>query len=129
LHGPADAKPLAELVRILGAEVGPGLRVAPACEVGVGAALLQLADRFVCNDTGIMHLAGAVRVPTVALFGPTDPEMWRPPAPELVVIKSKHKSDVPDRGGFGGDEYGWMRTSRPMKFGELGQGCSVVRNR
>ncbi len=114
LHGPADGEPLAELLRILGAdgadgsELGPGLAVAPACEVGVGAALLQLADRFVCNDTGIMHMAGAVRVPTVALFGPTDPRLWRPPAPEVVVIKSERQDDGPDRGDHGGGQFGWM---------------------
>ncbi|MFT5234349.1 MAG: ADP-heptose:LPS heptosyltransferase [Candidatus Krumholzibacteriia bacterium] len=108
LHGPADVEPLAELVRILDSNLGEGLQVAPPCELGVGAALLQMADRFVCNDTGIMHMAGAVRVPTVALFGPTDPELWRPPAPEVTVIKSPRQSDVPNQGGFGGDEYGWM---------------------
>jgi len=108
LHGPADSEPLAELIRILGPALGSDICVAPACAVGVGAALLQMADRFVCNDTGIMHMAGAVRVPTVALFGPTDPELWRPPAEEVVVIKSPFQSDVPDRGGFGGDEFGWM---------------------
>lgn len=101
LHGPADAAPLAELQTLLG-EL-PGLKIAPACPVGVGAALLRLADRFLCNDTGVMHMAGALRVPTVALFGPTDPALWKPPAPEVVVVRSGGPLDDP-RGG----EFGWM---------------------
>ncbi len=113
LHGPADAEPLAALVRILGSEIGPGLQVAPPSSLGVGAAMLQQADRFLCNDTGIMHVAGALRVPTVALFGPTDPELWLPPVPEVIVVKSPGQKEVPDQGGLGGDEFGWMENITP----------------
>jgi len=101
LHGPADARPLAELTALLGP--GTAARLAPPCPVGVGAALLQLADRFLCNDTGVMHMAGALRVPTVALFGPTDPVLWKPPADEVVVVRSPGRREDP-RGG----EFGWM---------------------
>ena len=103
LHGPADAGPLAELTELLVAEIGAGVEVAPACPVGVGAALLRFGDRFLCNDTGVMHMAGALRVPTVALFGPTDPALWKPPASEVVVIRSPGR--LPDRRG---GEFGWM---------------------
>jgi ADP-heptose:LPS heptosyltransferase len=37
------------------------------------AALIERMDAFVSNDTGPMHLAFALDVPTVAIFGPTDP--------------------------------------------------------
>jgi ADP-heptose:LPS heptosyltransferase len=103
LHGPADAGPLAELTKLLADDIGSGVEVAPACPVGVGAALLQQADRFLCNDTGVMHMAGALRVPTVTLFGPTDPALWKPPAPEVVVVRSGGR--LPDRRG---EEFGWM---------------------
>jgi heptosyltransferase-2 len=103
LHGPADADPVARLTALLDEGIGAGVKVAPACPVGVGAALLQMADRFLCNDTGVMHIAGALRVPTVALFGPTDPALWKPPAPEVVVLKSRGRlSDARGR------EFGWM---------------------
>ncbi len=100
LHGPADSGPLAALTKKTDAI---GVQVAPACPVGVGAALLQLADRFLCNDTGVMHMAGALRVPTVALFGPTDPALWKPPANEVVVVKSGGRVD-----DGRGPEFGWM---------------------
>ena len=108
LHGPADREPLAELERLLAADLGPDLRVAPAAPVGVGAALLQRSDRFLCNDTGVMHVAGALRVPTVALFGPTDPALWKPPAPEVVVVRSPGQA-----ADAVGPEFGWMETIVP----------------
>ena len=42
------------------------------------AALIKDAALFVGPDTGITHLAAATGVPTVAIFGPTDPRKWAP---------------------------------------------------
>ncbi len=42
------------------------------------AALLSLCDLVVTNDTGPMHLTGAVGTPTVSLWGPSDPDEVRP---------------------------------------------------
>ncbi len=50
----------------------------PPTTVGVCAALLSASDRFLCNDTGLLHVSGAVGAPTLALFGPTDPALWSP---------------------------------------------------
>lgn len=48
------------------------------------AVLLSLSDLFVTNDSGPMHLANLLKVPLVALFGPTDPARtgphWQPAA-------------------------------------------------
>jgi lipopolysaccharide heptosyltransferase II len=44
---------------------------------GCGA-LLKRSLLYVGNDTGVMHLAAAVRTPVVGLFGPTDPAMYAP---------------------------------------------------
>jgi heptosyltransferase-2 len=35
-------------------------------------------DLVVGNDTGTLHVAAACGVPTVTLFGPTDPRKWNP---------------------------------------------------
>ena len=42
------------------------------------AALFQLAQLVVANDTGPLHLASAVGTPVVALFGPTQPHLTGP---------------------------------------------------
>jgi heptosyltransferase-2 len=41
--------------------------------LGESAALIALARLFVGNDSGPTHMAMALGVPTVAIFGPTDP--------------------------------------------------------
>jgi heptosyltransferase II len=41
-------------------------------------ALLKSASAFVGNDSGLMHLAGALSVPTVGLFGSSNPD-WTAP--------------------------------------------------
>jgi ADP-heptose:LPS heptosyltransferase len=42
------------------------------------AAVVGAAGRVVCGDTGVGHLATALGVPSVLLFGPTSPETWGP---------------------------------------------------
>lgn len=49
-------------------------------------ALLRRCRVLISGDTGAMHLAAAVGVPVVALFGPTDPRLTRPLGERHVVI-------------------------------------------
>ncbi|MGD9762754.1 MAG: lipopolysaccharide heptosyltransferase II [Candidatus Binatia bacterium] len=51
-----------------------------AGETGVGEAIALLArcDAFVGNDSGSMHVAGALGIPTVGVFGSTNPERTAP---------------------------------------------------
>lgn len=43
------------------------------------AAILQRCDLYISNDTGPMHLSTAVKTPTIALFGGSNPTQWGPP--------------------------------------------------
>jgi hypothetical protein len=52
------------------------------------AALLARASRYLGNDSGISHLAGAVGGHGLALFGPTDPRAWRPLGPRIGVLSA-----------------------------------------
>jgi len=90
LQGPADGVVTDRLRRELPAPDGGAARwrVNPPVPVGVCAAVLERADRFLCNDTGLMHVAGAVGAPTLALFGPTDPALWAPRSPRLRALRA-----------------------------------------
>jgi heptosyltransferase-2 len=43
-------------------------------------ALVERCDLFVSNDSGPMHLASALGVPTIGIFGPTSPELGFSPS-------------------------------------------------
>jgi heptosyltransferase-2 len=49
-------------------------------------ALISRCRLFISNDSGLMHVAGALGVPTVAIFGSTNPEATSPPGKRSVVV-------------------------------------------
>jgi heptosyltransferase III len=51
------------------------------------AGWLARASLYVGNDSGITHLAAAVGTPVLALFGPTDPEVWGPRGEHVRIAK------------------------------------------
>lgn len=83
LAGPADADAVAAL--LAGAE-SPFI-LASDLTLRQVAALLARAGAFLGNDSGVSHLAGLLGVPTVALFGPTEPRLWRPRGPAVTVLR------------------------------------------
>lgn len=58
------------------------------------ARVLERADACVGNDSGPAHLAAALSMPTVVVFGPTDPRTWAPRGPRVRVLR-------------GGEDDGW----------------------
>jgi heptosyltransferase-2 len=84
LHGPAET----DLGDLLSAEVG--WRDRSLCPPGLLelASLLESAALFIGNDSGPGHLAAALGTPTLTLFGPTDPRVWRPPHPQARVVQA-----------------------------------------
>ncbi|HSV91422.1 MAG TPA: glycosyltransferase family 9 protein, partial [Desulfobacterales bacterium] len=49
--------------------------------------LLIAAAASVGNDSGVSHLAAWLGVPCVAVFGPSDPERWRPVGARVAVVR------------------------------------------
>jgi ADP-heptose:LPS heptosyltransferase len=83
--GPMDEEEISRIIPLLSvhAEV---LRNQPIRHV---AAVLRGLDLFITNDTGLMHVAGAVGIPVLSLFGPTDPRQWAPIGPRNRSIQTE----------------------------------------
>jgi heptosyltransferase-1 len=67
---------------------GVPVAVANSSPVSELIALTRRARLFVGGDTGPMHLAAALDVPLVALFGPTDPARNGPYSRRAIVLRS-----------------------------------------
>ena len=56
------------------------------CGLGELGAMISMSDLLVANDSGPMHMAGALGTPCVALFGPSDPSLWAPLGARCEVV-------------------------------------------
>jgi heptosyltransferase I len=75
------------LVRLVEANSG-GAAKGIACSLTELIALTRRASLFVGGDTGPMHLAAALQVPVVAIFGPTNPARNGPFSTRSIVLRS-----------------------------------------
>jgi heptosyltransferase-1 len=82
-YGPGEE----ELVRVAGVASG-GTAQAMSCTISELIALTRRARLFIGGDTGPLHLAAALRVPVVAIYGPTDPARNGPYGTRSIVLRS-----------------------------------------
>ena len=57
-------------------------------------ATIQKFDLYISNDTGPMHIGTAVKTPTIALFGTSNPRQWGPIWPQHTVIARKNMEAI-----------------------------------
>jgi heptosyltransferase-2 len=74
--------------------IAAGMRLPPVDLTGKTAindlpALLSQCHLFIGNDSGAMHVAAAVGLPVVAVFGPTDPFGTAPVTPRCSIVQEK----------------------------------------
>lgn len=81
--GEADAAAAQELARR-----APDVPVLRGLDLLDLAGVLSTCAGYVGNDSGITHLAAAVGIPTVAIFGPTDPAVWGPRGPNVRLLRA-----------------------------------------
>jgi heptosyltransferase-1 len=67
--------------------IGNGAVLAPRTTIRQLAALIKRSALYVGTDSGPMHLASALGVPTVGLFGPSDPAHFAPYQPAGRVVR------------------------------------------
>jgi heptosyltransferase III len=94
--GPGDASDTDSLAQLVRAHIGsvPVIPVAGSYSLAQTACLLRTAKAVVSVNTGIMHLAALLGVPTIGLSGPSDPARWGPYGPQGVSL-------VPNQGSYG----------------------------
>ena len=86
-YGTDFSLPEVKLVRLRGPEEElPGSLFVP--DLWDLARFLAGARAYIGNDSGITHMAAAVGVPTIALFGPTDPAVWSPRGRMVRILRA-----------------------------------------
>jgi len=82
-YGPGE-KELAVAVEAAGA--GAARKI--SCSISELIALTRRARLFIGGDTGPLHLAAALKIPVVAIFGPTNPARNGPFGTRSIVLRS-----------------------------------------
>ena len=87
IEGPAE--------RGLAAQIGQALAESRAIPVesvnsDLLAAVIEQCGTFIGNDSGVAHLAAALEVACILLFGPTLPQHWAPLGENVVVLRNTH---------------------------------------
>jgi ADP-heptose:LPS heptosyltransferase len=83
VEGPADEAIAAQLRQLL--PITPA--VLRGQDLSTIAGVMAQAQVYIGHDSGATHLAALLGVPTIALFGPTDPEQWAPRGAHVVVLR------------------------------------------
>lgn len=76
-----DERSRLEPILLSGCKMARGLTLAEL------AAILARSDLYLGNDSGVTHMAAALGIPTVALFGPSDVQKWRPRGKRVRILR------------------------------------------
>jgi heptosyltransferase III len=98
LEGPADA----QACQAVCAGLPQSFPIARAANRSLPevAGRLKASVLYLGNDSGISHLAAALGVQALVLFGPTDPSVWRPLGPRVTILA--------------GERHGWPGADRVL---------------
>lgn len=84
-NGEAEDAVIGQFLALLAQRGVPHSR-APHLPLPVLGALLERCRLYLGHDSGISHLAASCGIPSVLLFGKTDPAIWAPRNPDVHVI-------------------------------------------
>ncbi|GAC1353902.1 MAG: glycosyltransferase family 9 protein [Ktedonobacteraceae bacterium] len=95
LAGPADTERFSMLMQLIMSPPTPLLLKlvvdAPLVEV---AERLQHCEGYLGNDSGMTHLAAMLGLPTIVLFGPSNPIVWRPVGPDVHILHEPNLENI-----------------------------------
>jgi ADP-heptose:LPS heptosyltransferase len=85
--GSQEERPLADqLIALIGNVREPVTNLCGQTSLGALAVLLKRGRLLVCNDTGISHVAAAVRAPSVVIASGSDVARWAPADTRLHTV-------------------------------------------
>ncbi|MCI0469552.1 MAG: glycosyltransferase family 9 protein, partial [Nitrospirae bacterium] len=90
--GSGSEKHLADSVA---SKIPGAVSIAGVMDIRETAAIIEKMALFITNDTGPMHIAFALRTPTLSLFSPTDPALCGPYHAERAVVIARQRTCSP----------------------------------
>jgi len=85
IGGRSDAK----LIEAIQVGVGGGIPVFVYKDLRKTIALISRLDALVCNNSGPLHIASTLNIPSVSFMGPTNARRWWPVGPHQRVLRSE----------------------------------------
>ena len=116
--GPQEA----QIKKIFTSLAIPSVVVVSDLRIRETAALIKKCSLFISNDSGLMHIAAALKVPVVALFGPTDTKIVGPYGTPNIIIKR----DFTCRPCWSSETYGQIPDCRCMVPYDCIRGITVI---
>jgi lipopolysaccharide heptosyltransferase II len=117
-----------DLVRSFRSSAGEGPVVCESVDLREMAAVVAQATALVCNNSGPLHIAAALDVPTLSFMGPTDRSRWMPLGLHHVVLRQDQLDCIGcNRGVCGRGDHACMRMIAPGTV--LSELLSMLRQR
>ncbi len=83
LVGPVEQEKDSNLLSVFQTQ---GFPVVRNLSLPVLSGVLSYCCGYLGNDSGISHLAAALGIPSVVIFGPTDPSFWSPQGTSVCIV-------------------------------------------
>jgi heptosyltransferase-2 len=115
LGGPSETS----LAKKITAAVGDRARDLTGSDLRNAILALAAAHISVTNDSGLMHVAAAIGIPTVAIFGPTSPWHWKPLNPIAAILEPAGNDEARQRARIDGNSAVRHRRTDDVAVGDV----------
>ena len=86
IEGPADREIVGSIIEDLSSVP---YTLISSSSLPLLAGIIQASCVYVGNDSGITHLAAALGLPALGVFGPTEPAIWGPRGPRVRILRNE----------------------------------------
>ncbi|MCK5534008.1 glycosyltransferase family 9 protein [bacterium] len=84
LWGPGEIEKIQKIISLMKNKAV----IIPRVDIKQLAALIKKCNLLISNDNGPKHIAVAMEVPSITIYGPTQSECWNPPEQEHRVLRA-----------------------------------------